>query len=103
MATVLMADDGADSTLTVAEPNRTETFHKRGKCFEPVQKVVPDVRSDIYIVQGQPLYHLLSGKRPAKDALAVEPLLEENISLLVCRIIEKAMNPNPGSPVSDGR
>lgn len=94
MATVLMADDGADSTLTVAEPNRTETFHKEESASSQYKKVVPDVRSDIYSA-GATLYHLLSGKRPAKDALAVEPLLEENISLLVCRIIEKAMNPNP--------
>lgn len=56
--------------------------------------IIPDVRSDIYSV-GATLYHLLSGVRPAKDAMDVVPLSKEEFSPLVVDIITKAMNPNP--------
>lgn len=56
--------------------------------------VSPDVRSDIYSV-GATLYHLLSGKRPNKNAKEVEKLSKKEFSPLVVEIIAKAMNPNP--------
>lgn len=56
--------------------------------------VIPDIRSDIYSV-GATLYHLLSGKRPSKNATEVIPLPAELISPQIVRIISKAMNPNP--------
>jgi serine/threonine protein kinase/WD40 repeat protein len=56
--------------------------------------VVPDARSDIYMV-GATLYHLLSGKRPAKDAREVVPLSSTEFSPLIVAIVSKAMNPNP--------
>ena len=56
--------------------------------------IVPDVRSDIYSV-GATLYHLLSGRRPAKNAREVVRLSEKEFSPLVVNIIAKAMNPNP--------
>ncbi len=58
------------------------------------RKIMPDVRSDIYMV-GATLYHLLSGTRPAKDALEVVPLSENEFSPQIVDIISKAMNPNP--------
>lgn len=56
--------------------------------------VVPDVRSDIYST-GATLYHLLSGRRPPRDAKEVVPLSEKEFSPQVVKIIAKAMEPNP--------
>ena len=56
--------------------------------------IVPDVRSDIYST-GATLYHLLSGRRPSRNARQVKPLSKEEFSPLIVDIITKAMNPNP--------
>ena len=56
--------------------------------------VTPDTRSDIYSV-GATLYHLLTGKRPPKNAVEVEQLSDKEFSPQIVDIITKAMNPNP--------
>lgn len=58
------------------------------------RKVVPDARSDVYSA-GATLYHLLSGRRPARDATQVVPLSTMEASEPIVKIISKAMNPNP--------
>lgn len=57
-------------------------------------RLKPDVRSDIYSV-GATLYHLLSGKRPAKNALDIVPLSQKEFSPELVKIIMKALNPDP--------
>ena len=56
--------------------------------------IVPDIRSDIYST-GATLYHLLSGRRPLKNAKEVIPLSEKEFSPQIVKIISKAMHPNP--------
>lgn len=79
------ADKDALTVTMCSSPERSSSGKKT---------VVPDVRSDIYSV-GATLYHLLSGKRPAKHAKEVVLLSEEEFSPQIVQIISKAMNPNP--------
>ncbi len=82
-----------DETVTLLD--ETQTLTRLGEHSESVvKKIVPDVRSDIYSV-GATLYHLLSGKKPERNAVDVIPLSEKEFSPLLVRIITKAMMPNP--------
>lgn len=87
--------EGADDEIRVRMGSiKIGRMSESGETGAKLRKIVPDVRSDIYSV-GATLYHLLSGKRPAKDAKAVVPLSKDEFSSLVVDIITKAMNPNP--------
>lgn len=77
-------DSEAQTVLLGQEPVKAD-----GK-----RTIIPDVRSDIFST-GATLYHLLSGRRPASDALKVVPLSEEEFSPQIVGIISKAMSPNP--------
>lgn len=87
-AAVHNADSKADlyETETYESEYETETDSKNS--------VKLDVRSDIYSL-GATLYHLISGKRPAQNAVDVEPLGEELCSPAVSAILQKAMSPVP--------
>lgn len=79
--TLTMRDETATVTMLDASARRS-------------RKIVPDVRSDIYSV-GATLYHLLSGRKPARDAPAVVPLTAAEASPPIAAILAKAMRPNP--------
>lgn len=85
--TMLLNDDKTE-LITTDESKSISQSSSVKKVF------VPDARSDIYSV-GATLYHLLSGKKPNKDALSVEPLSYKEFSPPLADIISKAMNPNP--------
>lgn len=80
----------ADSDITLVEKDTNN--HKN--TYSTQQGIKLDVRSDIYSL-GATLYHLISGCRPAQDALRVVPLGTEVCSLAVSAIIQKAMEPDP--------
>lgn len=82
-----------DETVTLLDETQTLTL-SNARSSSSVKKIVPDVRSDIYSV-GATLYHLLSGQRPAKNAMEVAPLSDKEFSPQFVNIISKAMNPNP--------
>lgn len=85
----------ADSTETFDENTVTLSNVELGSSSAEKKKtILPDVRSDIYSV-GATLYHLLSGRRPAKNAMEVVPLSSNEFSPQVVEIISRAMNPNP--------
>lgn len=82
-----------NETVTLLDETATLTL-SNARSSSSTKKIVPDVRSDIYSV-GATLYHLLSGQRPAKNAMEVVPLSDKEFSPQVVKIISKAMNPNP--------
>ena len=87
------ASDDDEKTVTVTDEAVTVTLSNQMSA-PAVRKIVPDIRSDIYSL-GATLYHLLSGKKPPKNALEVTPLSSREISPQIVKIISKAMNPNP--------
>lgn len=94
--------DFSFSGNTVTQNDTTDPMHDgtttltmlEYKSNDKRRTIIPDVRSDIYSI-GATLYHLLSGKRPPKNATDVVPLSGPEISDQVAAIITKAMNPNP--------
>lgn len=91
--------DGTRSTDDKTEVDSVgisvNSVSSEGSCSSSFKKlVIPDARSDIYSV-GATMYHLLGGKRPARDAMEVIPLSEKEYPALLIRIITRAMEPNP--------
>ena len=84
-----------EKTVLASEINIAESSGVNSSYSSSVKKViVPDARSDIYSV-GATMYHMLSGRKPVRDAKDVEPLSYKEISPLIVDIVTKAMDPNP--------
>lgn len=81
-----------DYDKTKTEKINDETLTLYSTKYE--KKILPDVRSDIYSL-GATLYHLLSGNRPAKNALDIVPLSKTEFSPAFVDIIMKCLNANP--------
>lgn len=93
------SSDGAtatanDRTAYMEEDASTLPLSQEHSSSSSKKVVIPDARSDIYSV-GATLYHLLSGRKPARNALDVTPLSEQEFSPQIVKIITKAMDPNP--------
>lgn len=89
-------EEDEDLTVTMPRVSEVRSFLDTSSSISSSRKrmVIPDVRSDIYSV-GATLYHLLSGKRPSRNAKEVVRLSEEVFNPQLIRIITKAMDPNP--------
>lgn len=85
-------DPGSEVTVTAGVDTRGNA--SKTATGNKLRTVTPDVRSDIYST-GATLYHLLSGRRPDRDARKVIPLTGDDCSPQVAEIINRAMQPNP--------
>ncbi|MCI9621159.1 MAG: protein kinase [Dorea sp.] len=93
--TVTVAGDNADPVNIRWTSRDKGSFSMSGSVSSSRKRMVtPDVRSDIYGV-GATLYHLLSGKRPSRNAKEVVRLSDDLFNPQLVKIITKAMDPNP--------
>lgn len=89
----LKTDIEDDNATVLEETSKVSNSISNATTSSSSKRILLDARSDIYSL-GATLYHMISGKRPAKSAVEVEKLKVEGYPKAILDIVNKAMEPN---------
>lgn len=93
LITVLDSEDSDADSVSSHSHSVSISTPSGSYAYSTSKMITLDVRSDVYSL-GATLYHLISGKRPAKRASDVVPLVRPDFPKAILDIITKATNPD---------